>query len=319
MIDTISLHTNNKRVIEAVRSSISKDNLNEYDVHSFSGNIENMQVKGNINGVSITGSIATFLNKQNVTPLTRESYKQALQKLENTVGYNFLNYCIVRRVDVGYSFIVDNPVSEYLHQFDDFKDSRFDCNRHSNGGILETITYKTDSGNTAFCAYDKVKECEKHKIEIPELYKCSKILRMEYRIGTKKQQGVKRIFGVDIKPYQIAESATYRRLVELFSEFYFNIHKSGRVFCVNGIKDNSLTTKAFFDLLADYVIQYLPDNYKRIKGILIDSGKLKQSSDTLKDIRKREKSCRENFLYADTNDLIQELDEKVRLQVLQGK
>lgn len=317
MIDTIDVFTSDKLAKEAIRESIPKDKLSYSDINSFYGSIENMQVKGNINGVSITGSIAKFLNKENVTPLSRESYKQALQELENTIGYDFLNDCIVRRVDVGYSFIVHNPVMTYLQLFGFYHNAKYVRGKFETNNGIETLSYQTGGGSFAFCVYDKIKECSDKGVEIPELYKDLNVLRMEYRIL--ERRGIQRAFGTDINPYQIAEKGIYRQFVELFSEFYFNIHKSGRVFCVKGIKDNSLTTKAFFDLWNDISMQDYQSRYEIFKQLMIDNGKLKQSCDTLKDIRKREKSCRENFLYADTNDLIQELDEKVRLQVVQGK
>lgn len=309
MIDTITIQTNDRLAKEAIRESISKEKLRETDINSFAGNIENMQIKGNCNGVFITGSIAKFLNKENVTPLNRESYKTGLHKLETIIGYDFLKDCIVRRVDIGYSFIVRNPVVDYLSLFGFYDNAKYERVQY---GMIDTLTYKTNTGSFAFCAYDKIKECVKKNDNIPDLYNAMNVLRMEYRIL--KRQGIQHIFQQDIKPYDIAEKAIYRKLIGLFLGFYNGIQKNGRSIIVN--TDKELTEKEFNDLIAEKYRQKYTADYECTKQSLIDKGLF--SVPTLKRIRQKEKKNRNDFSFSDTNSLIQEIDEKTRLIELQG-
>ena len=212
-------------------------------------------------------------------------------------------------VDIGYSFIVRNPVVDYLSLFGFYDNAKYERVQY---GMIDTLTYKTNTGSFAFCAYDKIKECVKKNDNIPDLYNAMNVLRMEYRIL--KRQGIQHIFQQDIKPYDIAEKAIYRKLIGLFLGFYNGIQKNGRSIIVN--TDKELTEKEFNDLIAEKYRQKYTADYECTKQSLIDKGLF--SVPTLKRIRQKEKKNRNDFSFSDTNSLIQEIDEKTRLIELQG-
>jgi hypothetical protein len=86
------------------------------DIHTYSGHIQNLGVYQNLDGVIIHGSLAKYLNGENLTPLTRGQVKEAIRKLETETGLD-LSMAIVRSVEIGISVFTKEKPSEYLKLF----------------------------------------------------------------------------------------------------------------------------------------------------------------------------------------------------------
>jgi DNA-binding Lrp family transcriptional regulator len=118
--------------------------------------------------LTIYGSLAKYLNDENITPLSRKEVKQAIKKLEQDIGLS-LKDAIVCSVEFGTSIIVKEKPFEYLKLFG--YTNRLARHIISNGNInrtvrrevstckgVETVIYTTKNGSHGFIGYDKIKE-----------------------------------------------------------------------------------------------------------------------------------------------------------------
>ena len=311
MIDTIIFK------IEDGAGRVWKYNIPQAQVRQtgadrYTGNIGNMKILETLDGVTVAGSIARYLNGENTSALTRETYAGALRKLEADTGLD-LRTAVVRRVDFGASIITQRPPAEYLRNFGTLP-------RYKKGveygycGNLESVTYHTRAGALQFCAYDKIKEIADSGGTVPEPYAGCNVLRMEYRIV--RRQGVKAKLGAgaDITPWRLAEKETYRELAGLFHDFYASIPKTGRLVFADGGKD--ITPKELNDILAEAFRQTAPQDYRAFLQTLFERGRLTDKS--MERIKAQERKNGQNYAFSDTNALIAELDEKTHCRAFTG-
>lgn len=270
-----------------------------------------MRILETLDGVTVSGSVAKYLNGENVTPITRATYELALSKLQDETGLD-LRTAVLRRVDFGASVITARPPAEYLFNFGILPRYK---QRVENGNVgIESITYHTRAGALRFCAYDKKREALDKGSVIPELYQGCHILRLEYRIV--KRQGIKDKLGggADLSPLALVESETYRNLAGLFWKFYDSIPKTGRQVFLDGEKE--YTPKEVTDILAEGYRQTAPQVYRAILQTLFERGRL--SGKSWERIKAQERRNGQDFTFSDTNGLIAELDEKVRARAFGG-
>lgn len=309
MIDSIVFHTT-EQAAKVWRYNVPKENIRQTDEHRFEGNIGNIKILETLGGVTMSGSVAKYLQGQNVESLTRESYTAALKKIENDTGIDLQNGFLIR-VDMGASIIMNHGAAEYMRLFDVIP--IYDLVQRTNTDGLKEMLYCTKSGAFEFSAYDKKKEIErKNKSEqMPDVYRNAKnILRLEYRII--RRQGIKTKLGngADVTPWQLAEKEKYRELQKLFFDFYKSIPKKGRRVFLDGEKE--VTPKELNDILAESYRQTHPEEYKAVIQSLKDRGRLSDKS--IERIRQQERKNAQDFTLSDTNELIHELDAKMRIR-----
>ncbi len=306
MIDSITFHTTD-RTARLWKHNTPPENQRRTDEHTFKGNIGNMKILETMDGVTITGSIARYLQGQNIEPLTREKYADALKKLENDTGIDF-HKGILRRVDMGASIITQFTAAEYMRLFDVMPVYELIPRKDING--LKQVLYCTRKGAFEFAAYDKIKELTEKKEIIPDFYKNSNVLRLEYRII--RRQGIKAKLGngKDVTPWELAEKDRYRELQNLFYKFYKSIPKKGRRVFVDGGKE--ITPKELNDIIAESYRQTNPNEYRALIQTLSDRGRLSEKSKER--IREQERKNARNYAFSDTNGLIAELDAKMRIR-----
>jgi hypothetical protein len=271
----------------------------------YTGHIGNMAIHETLNGVTINGSIAKYMHGENETPLTREQVAEGLYKLEKETGLN-LKQAILRRVEIGTSIILQNPVAEYLRNFDPLP--RYKRIKIDNTAGLESVTYHTKTGAVAFCIYDKNKELADGGEHIPVLFQDCNIARLEYRILNRT--GIKSLLGNghDLTPWNITDKETYRTLAGQFFDFYNSIPKTGRRIFIDGGRE--LKPSGFSEVLAEAYKQGHPEQYRALLQQAIDRGIV--SSKSTERIREKGRKNARNYTFSDTNGLITELDEKVQ-------
>lgn len=272
----------------------------------FSGHIRNMAIKETLDGVTVYGSIAKYIQGENETPITRERTAEALQKMESETGLD-LHTAILRRVEIGASIILQRPVCEYLRNLDPLP--RYKRIRIDNTAGLESVTYRTKTGCVAFCVYDKNKELADKGECIPDLFQDCNVARLEYRILNRT--GIKSLLGNgnDLTPWSIAERENYRTLAGQFLDFYNAIPKTGRnvfINCEQEIKPSSLS-----DTLAEAYRQAHPEQYRALLQQGIEKGLI--SAKSTERIREQERKNNHNFQFSDTSLTIAELDQKTKL------
>jgi GTP cyclohydrolase III len=89
MFDNVTLKVNdlpkNYNLLESVKV------IHKSDENTYKCGIKNMVIWQNLNSITIFGSLAKYLNDENITPLNREEVKQAIEKLEQDIGINLKN------------------------------------------------------------------------------------------------------------------------------------------------------------------------------------------------------------------------------------
>ena len=273
----------------------------------YSGHIKNLKIVQNLNGVYIQGSIAKYLQGENITPLTRNQVKESLDLIQKDTGMSFHNAVIIS-LEIGSSVILKNPVCLYLSLLIICRNIH-EVNTEKG---LETVTYQTKTGSISFYAYDKTKEVNDRKQTIPELYKDCNVMRLEYRI--RKRQGIKSLFKRDLQPKDLYNFEVYQNLQRQYYDFYTKIPKTGREVFFDFSKP--ATPAKIEKLLAETFRQTNPKEYSLILQTGKDAGFLTEK--TLERIRSQERQNSRNFMFTDTNDLIIELNEKMQSRALRA-
>ncbi len=293
MIDNIVIVAENQNIPIEILNHLKTDKQ-QTDHNSYYGHFKNIRFKQSAVSVTLTGSIAKYLNGQNIQDLTKKEIETALKTLEKDTGLNF-EKAILRRIEVGKSIILHKPIPAYLSLFD-WKPT-YTKSTHGKASI-ETVSYSTKTGAYSFIAYDKIAEM-KNK-DIPDLYKDCNVVRLEYKI---KRLGIKKEFKKDLRPYDLTDKNILQQLYNLFCNFYSSIPKTGRGVFID--KTEKITPKELNDRLADAFRQKHPEDYASI---------LKQINITAKNrerIRAIDRKNSRDFTTSDINELTHELDEKV--------
>jgi hypothetical protein len=273
------------------------------DTNISTGTIGTMRVCQNLDGVTFRGSLAKYLNGENMTPIGRAGVKRAIEKLEADTGID-LKAAVVGSLEVGTSIILKERAGEYLRLFGDM--SRQAKTVYSMGGCLETVLYSTPTGAYQFCAYDKGREMAAKGVEIPPLFARHNVLRLEYRII--RRRGIRAKFGRDLTANDLYDYDTYRVLQGLFHDAYKAIPKMGRGVYID--KSKPITPARLEQLEAEQYRQTYPDEYNADLQALSEAGAL--TGKNLERIRARDRRLGRDYNISDKNPLIAELDAHTR-------
>ena len=151
MIDKIKLFIPNKR-LDTKNQNIQ--NQRKTDTNTIKGHIKNFGISQNIDGIFLQGSLAKYLNDENITPLTKEQIKESVYLLQDDLKVDFSN-AIVTGLEFGTSIILDNPVSLYLQCMGTVPRK---VKYTAENDKIETINYLSPKGKGiyTFTLYDKI-------------------------------------------------------------------------------------------------------------------------------------------------------------------
>ncbi len=211
MIDSISFRIPGERVPELQKIKMYAENY-------YKGYLNNLRVTQFSDSVFCTGSIAKYLQGNNVMPLTRRAVSDALGKLENQTGWD-LKKAELYQIEIGATLQVQNPPCMYLASWGNIP--RFTKQTYQKKE-LETVSYIQN--DRTFTGYDKRIETEEKGGEIPSIYSGAELLRIELRY----KKALKKRIGRSLNPWDIADRELYMELVQRWQDFYFNIPK-GRI------------------------------------------------------------------------------------------
>lgn len=271
------------------------------------GKVKNLEIRQNLVSVSIVGSLAKFYHGENMSVLQKHGYvdevKESLEKLESETKINLSN-AVVREIEIGTSEILKNPCADYLSLFG-VLGGRYKILRIY-GTELETVSYQTRTGFFEFYAYDKTKEMTDRRQggKIPDEYKNKNVLRLELRI--KGKQGIRSIFKRELKPYDLTDKEVYAELKNQFYEFYKSIPKMGRE--VFADKSKATKPQEIEKLCAEQFRQTNTDIYNN----LVSQSNLTDRNKKALQVQNKRNQSDSNI--SERNDLILELDEKIRLR-----
>jgi hypothetical protein len=298
MIDNVCLkipRKGNEGIIDRIQDAWRKD------IHTYSGHIQNMGVFIGLDSVIIHGSLAKYLNGENVSILTREQVEEAIRKLEKEAGVSF-EKAIVKFVECGASIITREEPAKYLNLFG--YPARFTRHEYAKMAGVETVTYSTETGSYEFSGYNKTLEVQrKKKQQIPPPLVGANILRLEYKIV--RRRGIQATFKRDLNPYDLFDPGIYRELQNLFVEMYQAIPKFGRQYHIEALEN--VTPKTWTELIAEEYRQNFPKEYVYRLKVLRESGALTDKNLERIRVADREREKRYTLL-SDESPLIAELD-----------
>ena len=181
------------------------------------GYLDNLQIVPRINGLSIEGSWAKFLNGDNCRSLSFDDTEAAIEILSDSMGADVSTARLVG-LEIGDTLQVERPVSEFLAVLDD----KPYMNRHKigDGTLYYNNSDKTRPFELKF--YDKAAEMAAKGFDVPAEYKGQNLLRYEIAI----RRGLSSRTG-----WRGATAATltnpkfYRRCIEIWQNEYFKIKK----------------------------------------------------------------------------------------------
>ena len=305
MIDKITL-----RLPRGIDIGDRVERMNRTDEHTYYGAIGNMKITHTIGGLRIVGSIAKYLQGENITPLTRrQGVEAAIQKLEAATGLD-LQAAELTGVECGASIILPEKPHEYLRQFG--KAIRLKRNVIDTADGIETVNYYSETGTYKFTAYDKTKEAKKKRMPIPALFANKNVLRLEYAIT--KRRGIIHNFKRTLTAHDLYDHDIYRKLQALFYEAYKDIEKIGRNVFVDISK--SITPSRLTELEAEKHRQSCPAEHEAYLQTLKESGAL--SAKSVERIRAKERKAGRDYTISDKHLLIAELDRRVKQTAFNG-
>ena len=285
--------------IENVAPLFAKVENETGEILSHTGNYRNMKMNIHKSGISIVGSLTKFYLGNNVQTLSRLQIKEAIEMLSDSFHLD-MQRAKVTRLDIGFNLIVGNPVREYLS----FLGLYSNLIRLENISKEELSVYYRSNAKRANRSkelnfYDKVMEA---KLAIPD-----NLLRYELRFFKRlpQQLGTPEILGKTL-----LNDNFYTHLVNLWAENYYNIEKKGTIKLEN--MDNiKKPTQAFNALFALLYSQADPAQIEAFHASLKRNGVFTYPKD-YSIVKRKIREINSNVSLMETNDLINELNIKIR-------
>ena len=139
---------------------------------SYRGNYKNLKMIQFPDRIYCRGSLAKFLQGENVSTLSRKGVIEALEKLEYETGWN-LKKAELKQLEIGCTIPVDHSVNDYLKNWGRVPRNKL---RTYQGKTIESVTNTT--GNRSFIGYDKKHEA---RGKVPSIFSGMELLRLELK------------------------------------------------------------------------------------------------------------------------------------------
>lgn len=207
------------------------------------GHVEGYRVYADSNQVRLSGSIAKFVQGDNVSTPTRRQVSEGVGCLSDAIHLN-IGRAEVVRLDIAHTFDLPAAPAAYIGELS----NRAEMERVSIG---ENTLYFVSKGR-ALCFYDKQAEIASRGEKMPPAWAgCQNLLRYEMRIVGSVGLQVGTVAVSDISKPQ-----TWARLVNLWAEDYRAIRKATQ----ERIRASSTPKEAFEAIFAD-LLKYAPADY----------------------------------------------------------
>jgi len=262
------------------------------------GELGNLKIKQNYNGFSIRGSLAKYYLNNNLETLTRQTTEKAVEKIADELRIKVSNSRLFK-VDIATNFIMKEDIKKYQACLGDLK-------YMTKSVINESVYYSNSKRQIVF--YDKLREMSRKGVIIPKEFKQFKgrLLRYEVRFKKRLKNEFKRILTLS----DLYDEDFYIMILDKWKETYFQINKINQI---NYNKVENLTSKQAFDLIFSKLIIE-----KGLDSVLSDIDLLKDKFKSGVETSRCKRQIKELISkkkYTESNELIQELDNKVRQAV----
>lgn len=189
-------------------------------VTSVYGYLRNIRVSVTQAGLWLTGSIAKYINGNNLEPLTLDQAKDAFNELSDTFEID-IGKSNVTRIDLAANIELANPVTDYLSVLGD--SSRLDRFFCGNNTLYYQSQRKAKTKPKTLVFYDKVAEMKK---ELPANCIGKNILRYEMRLNRRLPQ---RFSLPEVTANTLTDKAFFYNVSDLWLTEYEAIHKKNNI------------------------------------------------------------------------------------------
>lgn len=270
-------------------------NTSTAEISTFS-KLKNLKISERKHSLQISGSLPYYYLGNNVQTLRRNDTKLAIEKLQDDLELK-LNNANVYRIDFASNFIMNHPYKNYF-------DLLIDAPYTFKGFVDDTIYFQNDQRKMVF--YGKINEMIDKKIPVPERFLEHKETMLRYELRYIKN--IKDQLKQNVKVTDLYDSNFFNRMVVKWKENYQSIIKQQKI---NMDSKKFKTSKDFMNFLAfnfisekgiDEILNLIGANSSKFNSTVEVSRTKRKIKDMIKD-----KNC------TIPNELIEELDEKVKL------
>lgn len=272
-----------------------------------SGHSRNLRIKQSESGLYICGSLAKWFLPDEPLTLNRRQAQDAIAALSDTLHVD-MSRARVQRIDGSKDFLMAHEPQRYY----DLLAARPRYSRVQSTSNTLYFNQNIAKPIQRLCFYDKRREVEHRKADLPQVYEGSNLLRYELRLTGRIRQQMK---WDEVTGATLYDRKFYHTFVDMWATSYFSIEKR-RAIEIGNIPDG-LNTADVVKVVLAYGLQHMtPEDEERILMAMKDRVKdrhyIPRAKAKLRDIRQTAK-------ISDTNALILELDAHIRNVQIYGR
>lgn len=210
------------------------------------GSLEGLKVSVYGSALCIVGSLPKYLHGSNIYPLSRETTRQAFEKMADALHLSMAEAKITG-FEFGNTFPMMCKPKEYLDRLGNMP--RLQRYRFNQDTLY--FRHKGKQQPKAFCFYDKIAEARANNIPIPDGLQDANLLRCEMRLQGRLpyQMGVP-----EVTASTLSEKPFYSSVMQRFQDGYFSISKLNRL-KTDVMNEIKTVTDAFDVLVARLISQ----------------------------------------------------------------
>ena len=301
-MDTITLkysqeQAGNISLLDTIPNYLTNPSIHHYDSGIYvSGNLSNLKVTVGAKGMKVNNSLTKYYLKDNIKEMRRSDTERAFEMLSDDLHLP-LAEATVTSLHFAKNIIVKHDVNSYFPFLGGL--SRYQRYISEHG-----INYKINSSE--FATYDKIKEL-KHKREfIPPMYQNQNIMRLEQRYHKRFAERFNRPI---ITGKELYEEGLYMEILKDWYRTYKRIEKLQKSI----IDMSQVTTKR--ELYLKGILALVTLQGGELTAIEQVNERYRKGELTKKqahDLRQTYKESRKANLATIENELIVELDKKIK-------
>ncbi|MFR9556113.1 MAG: hypothetical protein SNH99_01855 [Rikenellaceae bacterium] len=266
------------------------------------GSLDGLKVTTNIGGVSIIGSLAKFYHNNNILPLDCASTELAMEMLSDRLHID-VNSAKISSLEFGTHFSMIEPVPRYIDLLGESpRLRRLRCTDN-------TLYYRSKGKNEykVHTFYDKRAEVLKQGGVMPIDIDDENLLRFELRFNRQLNQ---QLNVSDLRGATLYDEAFYQAMVARYCNTYSSINKKRDL--KTNIMDKIGTVTDAYEVLVAHLLNNA--NQDEITAFIEDLKRSKTFADpkSYSRLKAKIKSVASKVDLTETNDLIKELDTKIK-------
>lgn len=272
------------------------------------GNLDSLSVSVYSSGVSIVGSLAKYYLSDNLFTLNRRTTQEAIERISDCLHVD-IAAAKITSLEFGTHFTMCNPVPEYLVLLGEVPHLRR-C-RYTDNTLYYRSKGKREYKVHTF--YDKAEEATTRGIvKLPPNLTGANLLRYELRYNNNlpKQLSTK-----EVTTAMLYNENFYSSMLQRYSDVYFSINKTN-VLKTDIMSEIKTVGDAYEVVIARLINQ---TGHEEIETFLSELKQAKVFDHPIyyTRLKKKLKDVAGKVSLTETNELINELDEKIRSVVLQ--